>query len=138
MSYLRPLSAALTAFGALLVAIAIAGAAAGLVATMNARTRDLALLRALGAGPMRIASVALAEAMLIAGAALFVATILTTCVLYWGVDALAERTGLLLRPEITMDDVAYLVAGAFVTAVLAALFPALRAGHASIEELLQS
>ncbi|HEY0266462.1 MAG TPA: ABC transporter permease, partial [Rhizomicrobium sp.] len=51
MSYARPLTTAATALGLLLVLIAATGAAASLMATMHARTRDLALLRVLGAGP---------------------------------------------------------------------------------------
>ena len=50
MSYLRPLTVAATALGLMLVAIAAAGAAAGLMATMNARTRDLALVARAGRG----------------------------------------------------------------------------------------
>jgi len=108
MSYLRPLTFAATAVGLLLVAIAAAGAAAGLMATMNARTRDLALLRTLGASPVILGSVAFAEAAMIALAALIV------------------------------DALAYLTAGALAVALLAALFPALRAAHTPIEEVLQS
>lgn len=138
MSYLRPLAAAATALGILLVAIAAAGAAAGLMATMNARTRDLALLRALGAGPLDIAGVAFAEAALIAVAALLAGFALSALLLIWGAGALADATGLLLTPQVDTEDVLYLVAGAFAMACLAALFPAIRAARTPIEELLQS
>jgi putative ABC transport system permease protein len=138
MSYLRPLTEAVTAIGLLLVMIAAAGAAAGLMATMNARTRDLALLRALGAGPMSLALVAFAESTMIAFAALALGGALTWLFLEIGGDALAERTGLLLKPVINIDDVAYVIAGAFVVAFAAALVPAIRAARASIEELLLS
>lgn len=138
MSYLRPLTVAAEALGFLLVAIAAAGAAAGLMATMNARTRDLALLRALGAGPLSIAGVAFAEAAMIALAALLVGMGLSALLLVWGGDMLANSTGLLVTPHVEIDDVLDLVAGAFVVAFVAALFPALRAARTSIEELLQS
>ena len=138
MSYLRPLTIAAMALGLLLVGIAAAGAAAGLMATMNARTRDLALLRALGAGPGALASVAFAEAGMIALAALVVGAGLSATLIFWGSNVLAERTGLLLVPHVEFDLIAYLIAGAFITAFMAALFPAIRAARAPIEELLQS
>ncbi len=138
MSYLRPLTVAATALGLLLVAIAAAGAAAGLMATMNARTRDLALLRALGAGPLSIAGVAFAEAGIIAAAALLAGIGLSVLLIAWGGDMLANATGLLVTPHVETDDVFTLVAGAFAVAFVAALFPAIRAARTPIEELLQS
>lgn len=138
MSYLRPLIVAATALGALLVTIAAIGAATGLMATMNARTRDLALLRALGAGPAGIASVAVAEALLIASFALILGAGLSALAISVGATSLADRTGLLLEPRIDLDQLAYVVAGTIVAALLAALFPAVRASHTQIEELLQS
>ena len=138
MSYLRPLIVAATALGALLVAIAAMGAATGLMATMNTRTRDLALLRALGAGPMGIASVAVAEALLIATAALIIGAAASSLALSLGTKALAERTGLLVEPHISLDQIGLIIAGTLFAALLAAVFPALRASHTEIEELLQS
>ncbi|HEY4940667.1 MAG TPA: ABC transporter permease [Rhizomicrobium sp.] len=138
MSYLRPLTVAATAIGILLVVIAAAAAAAALMATMNARTRDLALLRALGAGPFSLASVAFAEAMMIAIAALFVGIGLSALLVFGGAQVLADQTGLLLKPEIDLDNLTYLIVGAFAAAAIAALFPAIRAARTPIEELLQS
>ncbi|MEI9989475.1 MAG: ABC transporter permease [Rhizomicrobium sp.] len=138
MSYLRPLTVAATALGILLVVIAAAAAAAALMATMNARTRDLALLRALGAGPVTIATVAIAEAAIIALAALLLGAGLAALLFYAGAGLLAERTGLLIEPRIDGDAVLYLVIGALGTALIAALFPAIRAARTPIEELLQS
>lgn len=138
MSYLRPLTIAATALGILLVIIAAAGAAASLMATMNARTKDLALLRALGAGPIAIALVAFAEAAMIVLAALLVGLGLGEFLLYAMGKVLAARTGLLLEPHLNMEIVGYLLAGAALTAIVAALFPAIRAAQTPIEELLQS
>lgn len=138
MSYLRPLTVAATAVGLLLVAIAAAAAAAALMATMNARTRDLALLRALGGGPWLLASVAFSEAALIATAALLVGIGLSALLVFGGAQLLAEQTGLLLKPEIDLEDLSYLVSGALFAAAVAAFFPAIRAARTPIEELLQS
>ena len=138
MSYLRPLTNAATALGVLLVMIAALGAAAGLMATMNARTRDLALLRALGAGPVSVGLVALAEAAMIALSALIVGLAASAMVVTWGGQWLAAQTGLLLTPHVDMEDILNLVAGAIIVAALAALFPAIRAARTPIEELLQA
>ena len=138
MSYLRPLTVAATAVGLLLVVIAAAAAAAALMATMNARTRDLALLRALGAGTWSLASVAFAESALIAMAALLVGLGLSAFLVFGGAQLLAEQTGLLLKPAIHLEDLSYLVGGALIAAAVAALFPAVRAARTAIEELLQS
>jgi putative ABC transport system permease protein len=126
------------ALGILLVGIAAAGAAAALMATMNARTRDLALLRALGAGPFSVAAVAFAEAAMIAFASLLAGIALSALLIILGSSLLADRTGLLLNPEIDSDELLYLIAGAFLTSAVAALFPAIRAARTPIEELLQS
>lgn len=138
IGYARPLTAAVSALGLLLVIIAASGAAIGLMATMNARTRDLALLRALGASRAKIATVAFAEAGMIAAAALVLGAALAGVVLALGGDLLADRTGLLLRPEVGPTDIATVLVGTIVIATAAAAFPALRAIHTEIEELLQS
>ncbi|MGD0191880.1 MAG: ABC transporter permease [Rhizomicrobium sp.] len=138
MSYLRPLTLAATALGMMLICIAAAGAAAGLMATMNARTRDLALLRSLGAGPLSTASVAFAEAAMIALAALVAGFGLSALLMAWAAEMVADMTGLLLKPQMDIDEVLLVVAAACVVAAIAALFPALRAARTPIEELLQS
>ncbi|HEX3945010.1 MAG TPA: FtsX-like permease family protein [Rhizomicrobium sp.] len=138
MSYLRPLSYAAIALGLLLVVIAAAGAAAALMATMNARTRDLALLRTLGAGPLSIASVAFAEAGIIAIAALIAGLALGWLLLTIAAQILLDRTGLALAFQIDPWTVLYLVVGTIVAAFAAAVVPAIRAAQTPIEELLQS
>jgi len=138
MSYLRPLTLAATGLGVLLVGIAAAGAAAGLMATMNARTRDLALLRALGAGPLKTGLVAFAEASMIAAAALAAGAMATWLLIALAARELMERFGLLLTPHFELRNAAYVIAGTAVAAAAAALFPAIRAARTPIEELLQS
>jgi putative ABC transport system permease protein len=138
MSYARPLTTALAGLGLLLVVIATLAAALGLMATMNARTRDLALLRALGASRRQIATVAFAEAGFIATAALVVGGALTAGVAALCQNLLADTTGLLLEPHLGVDQVAILLGGTILVAVAAASFPALRASHTQMEELLQS
>ena len=138
IGYVRPLTIAVTGLGLLLVVIAASGAAIGLLATMNARTRDLALLRALGASPDKIAIVAFAEASMIMAAALVLGSALTAGLLVLGSDLLADSTGLLLQPELGLDQIAMLLLGTISVTIVAAAFPAFRAINTQIEELLQS
>ncbi|MCW5737762.1 MAG: FtsX-like permease family protein [Enhydrobacter sp.] len=138
LSYLRPVTIAATGLGLLLVVIAASGAAVGLMATMNARTRDLALLRALGASRAKIATVAVAEAALIGSAALVLGGMLSFALLAVARDFLAEATGLVLQPELDVEQIAWVLAGTIIVILAAAAFPALRAMHTEIEELLQS
>ncbi len=138
IGYVRPLTVAVTGLGLLLVVIAASGAAIGLLATMNARTRDLALLRALGASRGKVAMVAFAEASMIMAAALVLGSAVTAGLLLVGRNVLADTTGLLLQPELGWDQIAMLLLGAILVTIVAAAFPALRAIHTQIEELLQS
>lgn len=137
MSYLRPLTTAATVLGVLLVAIAAAGATVGLLATMTARTRDLALLRALGASRAKLGIVAFAEAGIIGLAALLLGAALTFALLAMVRERLVDATGLVLQPAFTLDQLAWLVGGTLLATVVAAAFPAIRAMHTRIEELLQ-
>ncbi|WP_422003286.1 FtsX-like permease family protein [Reyranella sp.] len=138
LGYARPVTVAVAAFGLLLAAIAAAGAAVGLLATMTARTKDLALLRVLGARRFDLATVALSEAAVIGAAALVLGGLLAVALLALARDALAERTGLLLQPEVGLFDAGMVIGGTVLVTLLAAAVPALRALHADIEELLQS
>ena len=136
-SYARPLMQAISGLGLLLVFIAAAGAAAGLLSNMNARTRDLALLRALGANSLKIATVAFAEAAMIALAALALGAALTAVLMATCQRILAEKTGLLFTPHLESGQIGMVLAGTAVVVIVAALWPALRAANASVEELLQ-
>ncbi|MBV8187512.1 MAG: ABC transporter permease [Alphaproteobacteria bacterium] len=134
--YARPLTDAATALGLLLVAIAAAAAALGLMATLGARTRDLALLRALGASRAALATVALAEAAMIGAAALGLGVALGFGLLAVAGHALAQATGLQLEPSLGLEQVGGMIGGTILVILAAAAFPALRAAHTEIEELL--
>jgi len=138
LSYARPLTTAVTGFGLLLMGIAAIGAALGLLATMSARTRDLALLRTLGASRADLAAVALCEAAIIAAAALATGLILAAGLLAIARDFLLLRTGLLLEPAPDANLIGLLLGGTIVVTVLAAAVPSLRATRTDMEELLQS
>jgi len=138
MSYFRPVTYAAIALGVLLVVIAAAAAAAALMAAMNARTRDLALLRALGAGPLSLAQVAFSEAAIIALAAIFAGFALAAILLAYGAYLLNQQTGLVLQFDIDPALLVEIALCAFAIALAAALVPAVRAATTPIEEVLQS
>ena len=138
MSYFRPVTYAAIALGVLLVVIAAAAAAAALMAAMNARTRDLALLRALGAGPLSLAQVAFSEAAIIALAAIFGGFALAAILLAYGAYLLNQQTGLVLEFDLDPALLVEIALCAFAIALAAALVPAVRAATTPIEEVLQS
>jgi putative ABC transport system permease protein len=138
LSFARPLTVAITGFGLLLMGIAAIAAALGLLATMSARTRDLALLRALGASRAGLATVALSEASIIAAGALALGVLLATGLLVLARDFLLVRSGLLLQPKLDGNLIALLLGGTFFATLLAAAVPSLRAMRTDMEELLQS
>ncbi|HVW72144.1 MAG TPA: ABC transporter permease [Rhizomicrobium sp.] len=138
MSYARPLTYAVLAVGMLMIAIAAATAATALLATMNVRTKDLALLRVLGASPARLALVAFSEAGIIAVCALILGALLAVGMLAALSHFLALRTGVVLQPQFSSGLLAAVIAGAFGVAALAAALPAFRAASTPIEEVLKS
>jgi putative ABC transport system permease protein len=136
--YARPLVTAVEAVGFLLALVAGGGAAVAMVAAMNARARDLALLRALGARPYTLALVALAEAAILAVAALALGAVLSLAAVFAIRGWLADNTGLLLEPKIDAAQIGGLIAGVAAVALVATAVPAWRAARASIEDLLTS
>src|SRR5262249_2732501 len=123
LSYARPITVAVTGFGLLLMAIAAIAAALGLLATMSARTRDLALLRALGAGRASLSTVALCEAALIAAGALLLGVLIAAGLLWLAREVMQEQTGLLLQPMPEPIHIALLLGGTILATLLAAAIP---------------
>jgi putative ABC transport system permease protein len=105
---------------------------------MSARTRGLALLRALGASRGGFATVALCEAAMIGFGALGLGVLLAAGLLALVRDFLLVRTGLLLQPELDAGQIALLLGGTVSAILLAAAIPSLRAVRTEIEELLRS
>jgi ABC-type antimicrobial peptide transport system permease subunit len=118
--------------------IAAIAAALGLLATMSTRTKDLALLRALGASRAGLATVALCESAMIGIGALALGLLLAAGLLAMTRDFLLVRTGLLLQPEPDASLIVLLLGGTGLAILLAAAVPSLRAMRTDMEELLQS
>jgi putative ABC transport system permease protein len=124
----------LFALSALVVLVGLAGLTATLLASLNERRRELAILRALGAGPREIFLMLIAEGLLVtlagtlAGGALLAAAIVALAPLaqaHFGVH-------LALRPPSGNELV--LLASILATGLLASLVPGWRAWRMSLAD----
>ena len=132
----RPVALAVLGIGLLFALVAALTAAAVLTATMAARTRDLALLRVLGAHGWELAVIAVVEALLLA-----VLSVLLGLGSVWLAGPavariLAEKDGLLVALIPTGSDILILTVGAVAASCLAAAIPAFRATRAPMETVL--
>jgi len=134
----RPVIVTVITLGLIFAAIAAASAAVALMSTMNARAKDLALLRALGAHPWEISAIAASEAGMLAVGALVIGLLLALGLAQAGANLLAARDGLLLSAVPTAEDVIWLGSGALGAVLLAALIPSIRAARAPIERVLNA
>jgi putative ABC transport system permease protein len=128
----------LQGFGAVLLLAAAAGVFVGLVHAVREREPDLAMLRMLGAPPRRVATLVLAEALLLAllGAAIGLALGQgLTGLLGW---ELARQRSLHVTAWWWSDRQGWLVAGTLGLAVLAAAWPAWRALRLDVSRLMQA
>ena len=132
----RPVIETLIALGVVFGVVAGLTAATSLAATMSARAKDLALLRALGAHPWELATIAAVEACLLAlgAVALGLAIAWVMCAVL--ADMLAAHAGLLLTVAPNANDLVVVAGGALAAAILSALVPAARASRVSIEAVL--
>jgi putative ABC transport system permease protein len=125
---------ALLAVSALVVAVGLAGLVAGMIAGLAERRRELAILRALGAGPWHIFVLLATEAVLltIAGCALGLA------LLYGALAAaapwVASSWGLVLSLALPAAREWHLLAAVLAAGVAASLVPAWRAYRLSVAD----
>lgn len=134
----RPLLVSALAVGVAFAIIAALTAATALAAAMSGRARDLALLRALGAHPWELATIAALEGCLLGAGAVILGLAAVLALAPWAVALLASHDGLVLAATPTGGDLLVLTVGALAATLLAALFPALRAARASIETVLKA
>lgn len=125
---------ALLGVSAMVVATALIGMAAMIFAGLNERRREMAILRAVGAGPGVIVAMLLAEAALIAAAG----ALLGLAVLYAGLAVLRpfldSAFGLYIAPAGLGAREALAVGAVIVAGVLAGLAPAVRAYMISLAD----
>jgi putative ABC transport system permease protein len=124
----------LLAISALVVLIGLSGLAATLLAGLNERRRELAILRALGAGPQQIFLMLIAEGVLVttAGAVLGFAllTLGSTLAAPW----LLERFGVVLGTRWPGSGELALLGAVIATGLIASLVPGWRAWRMSLAD----
>ncbi|MEM6637515.1 MAG: ABC transporter permease [Pseudomonadota bacterium] len=125
---------ALAGISVMVVATALIGMGAMILAGLSARRREMAILRAMGAGPGAIISLLLIEAVLMA----FTGAILGLCLLYAGLFLLQpwlDAAYGLFIPITGLTRTEFLVLGAVVGAsALVSLIPAVRAYRLSLAD----
>jgi len=125
---------ALLAVSALVVAVGLAGLVAVMVAGLGERRRELAILRALGAGPRQVFALLALESL-----AASAAGIALGLALVYGAAALAGpwlQAGYGLAPSLGWPSVAelQLLAAVFAASLLASVLPGLRAYRYSLAD----
>ena len=124
----------LFAVSVLVIIVGLAGLVATMLASLNERRRELAILRALGAGPADIFLMLAAEGLLVTtlGAALGAAMLTAISAIFapW----LLEHLGVLLVPRVLSIAELYLLCGVIITGMLASLVPGWRAWRMSLAD----
>ena len=134
----RPVIQGVLGIGVLFALVAAITAAAVLAAAMSGGVRDLALLRVLGAHRWEMAAIAIIQAVILSVLAVVVGEAVVAILSGPVADMLAEHDGLLIVGTPSLREVAAISGGALLTAILAAVVPAVRAMRAPVESLLSS
>ncbi len=124
-------------FGALFAAIAALMAATGLIGAMNQRSKDLALLRILGASRLKMARVAMQEAVILMHLA-YGLGIVAAVGLGFVIAGRLFAYGLYIEPWPSGRTLIALYLGALAAAVLASIVPVVRAVGSRGEEALKA
>ena len=124
---------ALAGVSLMVVLTAIVGLVATVLATLEQRRREIAVLRSLGAPPRTIAGLLVAESGLLALVGVVLGLLAVTLAMPWANEWLQGRYGLQLAVGVSSRDAAVL-ALIVLAAFLAALVPAWRAYRMSLNE----
>lgn len=118
----------------LVFAVGLAGLAAVMLASLNERRRELAVLRSVGAGPRHILFLLLFESLLITLLGVLLSLALVSLAAWLGGPWLAALLGLSTLPLMVSPGELQLLAGIFVAALLVSLWPAWRAYRLSLAD----
>lgn len=124
----------LLAVSALVVLVGLAGLAATLLAGLDQRRRELAILRALGAGPRDIFVMLLAEGLLVTSCGALFGLLLVTLAGAVAAPWLLDRFGIVLGPGVSGPGELGLLALVIATGLLAGLAPGWRAWRLSLTD----
>lgn len=123
---------ALLAVSACVVLVGLVGMLTALLASLNERRREMAILRSVGARPWQIAALLLAEALVLTLAGLLLGLALLYLAIALGQDFLQARHGLFLPLAAPSQREWLLLATSLAAALLLGLLPAWRAYRQSL------
>lgn len=125
---------ALIGVSAMVVVTALLGMSAMILSGLNARRREMAILRAMGAGPLTVVGLLMLEAVLMAGTG----TVFGILLLYAGLFVLQpfldSAYGLFVPITFLSSREAWLVFAVLVASALVSLLPAIRAYRLSLAD----
>ncbi|WP_305074326.1 ABC transporter permease [Propionivibrio sp.] len=125
---------ALRGISVLVVLVSLAGLVATLLAGLNERRRELAILRSLGASPLDLFLLLACEGLLITAAGAAAGLLLVTDAAWWLHDALRSAFGVELSTLLPSPDEAWLLAAILSTGLLASAIPAFRAWRMALAD----
>lgn len=118
----------------LVFAVGVAGLAAVMLASLNERRRELAVLRSVGAGPHHILFLLLCECLLVTLLGVLLSLLSVSLAAWLGGPWLAAQLGLSSLPLAVSPGEVSLLASIFVAALLVSLWPAWRAYRLSLAD----
>ncbi len=124
----------LLALSALVVVIGLAGLMATLLAGLNERRRELAILRALGAGPGALFLMLTAEGLLVTVLGELFGCALLAVGLFFGAPLLQTQFGITLGGQLFAGNEILLLQSVLATGLLASLVPGWRAWRMSLAD----
>lgn len=124
----------LLAVSALVVLVGLAGLAATLLAGLNERRRELAILRALGAGPGEIFLMLTAEGLLVTILGALLGLLLLGAGSGLAAPWLLERFGVVLATRLPGNEELALIGAVILTGLVASLVPGWRAWRMSLAD----
>lgn len=125
---------ALLAVSALVVVVGLAGLVAVMLAGLDARRRELAILRAVGAGPRDILVLLTVEGLLVAASGAALGVLLLALAGPLAAPLAQERFGIVLQARLLSTDELSLLFGILAAGTLASLAPGVRAYRLSLAD----
>ena len=124
----------LLALSALVVMVGLAGLMATLLASLNERRRELAILRALGAGPGEIFLMLTVEGLLVTTLGVLFGCALLAAGIFFGAPLLQAQFGIILTWRLFAPNEIVLLLSILATGLLASLVPGWRAWRMSLAD----
>jgi putative ABC transport system permease protein len=125
---------ALLGMSAMVAVVSLAGLVAVVLAGLGERRRELAVLRAVGAGPRHVLLLLTAEGMLVTGAGVLLGAAASALLVAAGAPWLQQQFGITLRWAAPTAAMWWLAAAVLGAGMLASLMPALRAYRLSLAD----